>query len=114
MVCHLAGLMPELRPFDFAQLVTHAAKSRRLGAGTIIGSGTVSNRGVTAARACRLARVDGATPALPSFACWKQSTSGQPHTPFMTFGDRVRIEIFDEAGESFFGRIEQIVEKYDV
>ena len=39
---------------------------------------------------------------------------GQPQTSFMTFGDRVRIEICDEAGNSVFGRIEQIVEKYDV
>ncbi|MGB1919949.1 MAG: fumarylacetoacetate hydrolase family protein [Candidatus Puniceispirillaceae bacterium] len=100
--------------FDFAQLVAHAAKSRRLGAGTIIGSGTVSNRGVDGGPGLPVGEGGRGYSCLAELRMVETINHGQPHTPFMTFGDRVRIEICDEAGESVFGRIEQIVEKYDV
>ena len=60
--------------FDFAQLVAHAAKSRRLGLARSLARVRCRTGALMAVRACRLARVDGATPALPSFAWWKQST----------------------------------------
>ena len=100
--------------FDFAQLVAHAAKSRRLGAGTIIGSGTVSNRGVDGGPGLPVGKGGQGYSCLAELRMVETITQGQPHTPFMTFGDRVRIEICDEAGQSVFGRIDQIVEKYDV
>ena len=95
--------------FDFGQLVAHAAKTRPLGAGAIIGSGTVSNK------------LDGG-PGKPvseggvGYSCIAEIrtietiNSGKPSTPFMRFGDTVRIEMKDRAGHSIFGAIEQVVE----
>ncbi|MDH3490983.1 MAG: fumarylacetoacetate hydrolase family protein [Gammaproteobacteria bacterium] len=97
--------------FDFGQLVAHAAKSRPLGAGTIIGSGTVSNK-----------LDDG--PGKPiedggvGYSCIAEIRTietindGKPGTSFMKFGDRVRIEMNDASGTSIFGTIDQVVEKY--
>ena len=70
--------------FYFPQLIAHAAKTRALGAGSIVGSGTVSNRIAAAAR-----------PASPSGARWRQIEDGAAKTPFLKFGDRVRIEMLD-------------------
>lgn len=96
--------------FDFGQLVAHAARTRPLSAGTIIGSGTVSNR------------QDGG-PARPvsdggtGYSCIAEMrmvetlSSGAPKTPFLKEGDVVRIEMKDAAGHSVFGAIEQTVEK---
>lgn len=98
--------------FDFGQLVAHAAKTRPLVAGTIIGSGTVSNK------------LDG-EPGKPiteggaGYSCIAEIRmietieSGSPQTSFMKFGDRIRIEMHDTQGESIFGRIEQSVVRYD-
>jgi fumarylacetoacetate (FAA) hydrolase len=97
--------------FDFGQLVAHAAKTRPLRAGTIIGSGTVSNK------------VDG-EPSKPidqggvGYSCIAEIrmietiNHGKPTTSFMSFGDKVSIEMKDAAGNSIFGRIEQHVQKY--
>jgi fumarylacetoacetate (FAA) hydrolase len=94
--------------FDFARLIAHAARTRRLSAGSIIGSGTISNR------------EDGG-PGRPvpaggiGYACIAEQrsvetiTAGKPATPFLSFGDRVRIEMRDETGASIFGAIEQRV-----
>jgi fumarylacetoacetate (FAA) hydrolase len=84
--------------FDFAQLVAHAAKTRSLGAGTIVGSGTVSNKSGNTGSCCIAER-----------RTLEQIESGKPTTPFMKFGDRVRIEMRDERGQSIFGAIEQNV-----
>ena len=96
--------------FDFGQLVTHAAKTRALGAGAIIGSGTVSNK------------LDGG-PGKPvseggvGYSCIAEIrmietiNTGKPATSFMKFGDTVRIEMKDKAGKSIFGAIEQRVEQ---
>lgn len=98
--------------FDFSQLIAHAAKTRPLGAGTIIGSGTVSNL------------LDGG-PGKPvpdggvGYSCIAEIRtietihSGQPDTSFMQFGDRIKIEMQDSDGASIFGAIEQTVVQYE-
>ena len=86
--------------FDFAQLVAHAAKTRPLSAGTIVGSGTVANEDTTLGASCFAERRTVET-----------LRDGQPSTPFMAFGDSVRIEMLDAAGDSIFGAIEQRIER---
>jgi fumarylacetoacetate (FAA) hydrolase len=98
--------------FDFGQLVAHAAKTRPLVAGSIIGSGTVSNK------------LDGG-PGKPvseggaGYSCIAEVrtietiSTGAPKTPFMKFGDIVRIEMKDKSGHSIFGAIEQTVTRYE-
>ena len=87
--------------FDFAQLVNHVAKSRSLMSGTVIGSGTVSNKGSEDGSCC-----------LAEVRCLETIADGKPSTPFMSFGDRVEIDMFDKEGNSIFGRIDQVVKKY--
>lgn len=86
--------------FNYAELIVHAARTRALAAGTIIGAGTVSNRDPQAGYACLAeARSD-------------QSLAGAEQlTPFLKFGDRVRIEMFDDSGATIFGAIDQQVIK---
>ena len=98
--------------FDFPTLIAHAAKTRPLCAGTIIGSGTVSNK------------LDGG-PGKPvaeggvGYSCIAEIRTietieqGGPKTPFMRFGDTVRVEMKDKAGHSIFGAIEQTVRKQE-
>ena len=88
--------------FDFPTLIAHAARTRELEAGTIIGSGTVSNRDPAAGSSC-----------LAERRMIETIENGQPETPFLKFGDRVRIEMLDAAGTSIFGAIEQKVVKYE-
>ncbi|ARU90673.1 fumarylacetoacetate hydrolase family protein [Pseudomonas sp. M30-35] len=88
--------------FNFPTLVAHAAKSRPLGSGTIIGSGTVSNYDRSAGSSC-----------LAEKRMLEVIEQGEAKTPFLKFGDRVRIEMFDAAGQSIFGAIDQVVERYD-
>ena len=94
--------------FHFGELIAHAAKSRPLAAGCIIGSGTVSNK------------MDGG-PGKPvyeggvGYSCIAEIRmietieSGAPKTPFMSFGDTIRIEMLDASGQTIFGAIEQAV-----
>ena len=96
--------------FDFGTLIAHAAKTRALSAGTIIGSGTVSNRG--AGRRPRQAdrpRAASAIPAWPRCAPSRPSLDGAAKTPFLKAGDTVRIEMRDAKRHSIFGAIEQEV-----
>ena len=86
--------------FDFGQLIAHATKTRRLGAGSIVGSGTVSNRDRSLGSTC-----------LAERRMLETIEQGRPVTPFLSFGDRVRIEMFDAAGHSIFGAIDQRVVK---
>ena len=98
--------------FDFGELVAHAAKTRPLVAGSIIGSGTVSNK------------LDGG-PGKPiseggvGYSCIAEIRTietietGAPKTSFLRFGDRVRIEMLDADGKSIFGAIEQTVARYE-
>ena len=84
--------------FDFPALIAHCARTRNLRAGTIVGSGTVSN----------LDRSKGAS-CLAEIRMLETIAHGKPTTPFLRFGDRVRIEMFDAAGASIFGAIDQRV-----
>jgi fumarylacetoacetate (FAA) hydrolase len=88
--------------FDFPTLIAHATKTRALGAGTIIGSGTVSNRDRSAGSAC-----------LQELRMIEKIETGEFKTPFLRFGDVVRIEMMDESGTSIFGPIEQKVVKFE-
>ncbi len=88
--------------FDFGQLIAHAAKTRRLGAGSIVGSGTVSNRDRGSGSTC-----------LAERRMLETLDLGKPMTPFLSFGDRVRIEMLDGAGNSIFGAIDQRVARAD-
>ena len=87
--------------FDFTQLIAHAAKSRSLMAGTVIGSGTISNQGSPSGSSC-----------LAEIRCLETVADGKPSTPFMRFGDRIEIEMFDATGNTIFGKIDQIVAQY--
>jgi fumarylacetoacetate (FAA) hydrolase len=96
--------------FDFPTLIAHVAKTRELEAGSIVGSGTVSNK-------------EGGGPGRPAaaggvgYSCIAEQRTvetiltGGPTTPFMKFGDRVRIEMFDANGRTIFGAIDQAVRK---
>lgn len=88
--------------FNFPQLIAHAAKTRPLSAGTIIGSGTIANEDESRGSSC-----------LAERRMLEIIKSGEASTPFMSFGDRVRIEMLDHEGKSIFGAIEQEVEKYE-
>jgi len=87
--------------FDFGQLIQHAAKSRALMAGTVIGSGTVANQGSPDGSCC-----------LAEVRCLETIANGKPSTPFMSFGDRIEIEMKDKAGHSIFGKIDQRIKQY--
>jgi fumarylacetoacetate (FAA) hydrolase len=97
--------------FNFGQLIAHAAKTRNLVAGTIIGSGTVSNK--LAGEAGRPVEDGGdGYSCIAEMRMIETIETGSPKTPFMKFGDQVRIEMKDHAGHSIFGAIEQTVERY--
>ncbi|QQX89553.1 fumarylacetoacetate hydrolase family protein (plasmid) [Cupriavidus necator] len=87
--------------FDFPALIEHAASTRELEAGTIIGSGTVSNRDTSAGSAC-----------LQEMRMLEKIVHGEMRTPHLKFGDRVRIDMQDKDGASIFGAIEQSVVQY--
>ena len=87
--------------FNFAQLVAHAARTRPLSAGTIVGSGTVANEDTSRGASC-----------FAEQRAVETLEHGQPSTPFMRFGDVVRIEMLDAAGASLFGAIEQRIERH--
>jgi fumarylacetoacetate (FAA) hydrolase len=84
--------------FDFHRIIAHAARTRRLGAGTIVGSGTVSNVDRSTGSSC-----------LAELRTLEVLELGTQRTPFLSFGDRVRIEMRDAAGRSLFGEINQQV-----
>jgi fumarylacetoacetate (FAA) hydrolase len=84
--------------FEFPRLIAHAARTRRLGAGTIVGSGTVSNYDRSLGSSCIAER-----------RMLEQIEQGAPVTPFLRFGDRVRIEMLGSDGTSVFGAIDQRV-----
>lgn len=87
--------------FNFSQLIAHAAKTRPLMAGTIIGSGTVSNKGGDVGSSCLVER-----------RMLETIEHGAPKTDFLKFGDRVKIEMTDATGRSIFGAIDQQVVAY--
>lgn len=96
--------------FNFPQLVAHAARTRRLAAGTIIGSGTVSNKqGGLHGSSIRNGGVGYCC--IAEVRMYETIEGGAPTTAFMRFGDRVRIHMSDARGEDIFGVIEQTVER---
>jgi fumarylacetoacetate (FAA) hydrolase len=95
--------------FDFPTLIAHAAKSRPLGAGTIIGSGTVSNRGADGGPGSWVSEGGRGYSCIAERRMVEQIASGKPVTPFLKSGDRVRIEMLDATGASIFGAIDQVV-----
>ncbi|KLD62635.1 fumarylacetoacetate hydrolase family protein [Dyella japonica] len=84
--------------FNFAQLVAHAAKTRPLTAGTIVGSGTIANEDTGKGASC-----------LAEQRTVETLRDGKPSTPFLSFGDTLRIDVTDAAGASIFGSIEQAI-----
>jgi fumarylacetoacetate (FAA) hydrolase len=86
--------------FDFAQLIAHAAKTRPLSAGTIVGSGTIANQDTARGASC-----------LAEKRMLEIIAGGKPTTSFLKFGDCVRIEMCDRDGHSIFGAIEQRIVK---
>ncbi len=97
--------------FNFAQLIAHAAKTRNLGAGAIIGSGTVSNKQGTE---YGTSIVEGGVgySCIAEIRMIETIRDGKPATPFMQFGDQIRLEVLDQDGHSVFGAIDQQVVPY--
>ncbi len=95
--------------FDFGALIAHAAKSRSLGAGTIIGSGTVSNRGADGGPGKPVSEGGAGYSCLAEVRTIETIASGAPATPFLKAGDVVRIEMRDARRHTIFGAIEQAV-----
>ena len=95
--------------FDFPTLIMHAARTRQLTAGTLIGLGTVSNRDADGSCGKPVAEGGLGYSCLAELRTVETIRHGQAKTPFMRFGDSVRIEMNDAAGESIFGVIEQVV-----
>jgi len=87
--------------FNFAELIAHAAKTRPLSAGTIVGSGTVANEDTGKGASC-----------FAELRTVETLRDGKPSTPFMSFGDVVRIEMLDADGNSLFGAIEQRIQQH--
>lgn len=98
--------------FNFPTLIAHAAKTRRLGAGTIVGSGTVSNKQNTEYGSSIKEGGVGYS-CIAEVRMIETINTGKPQTPFLRFGDRVRIEMLDREGASIFGSIENRVVKYE-
>lgn len=84
--------------FNFAQLVAHTAKTRPLTAGTIVGSGTIANEDTGKGASC-----------LAEQRTVETLRDGKPSTPFLSFGDSLRIDVTDASGASIFGSIEQTI-----
>lgn len=84
--------------FNFAQLVAHAAKTRPLAAGTLVGSGTIANEDTGRGASC-----------LAEQRTVETLRDGKPSTPFLKYGDSLRIEVTDKNGASIFGAIEQVI-----
>lgn len=97
--------------FNFPQLIAHAAKSRPLGAGAIIGSGTVSNK-LEGGPGKPVSEGGCGYSCIAEIRMIETINSGQPTTPFMRFGDQVRIEMKDTDDRSIFGAIDQTVKAY--
>jgi fumarylacetoacetate (FAA) hydrolase len=88
--------------FNFPQLIAHLCKTRNARAGSIVGSGTVSNKDTLKGYSC-----------IAEQRCLETIEFGQPVTQFMRFGDTIRIEMLDEKGKSIFGAIEQKVARLE-
>ena len=107
LTCHVNGTLlghPQAgidATFGLFDLIAHAAKTRELAAGTLIGTGTISNHDAAAGYACLMEK-----------RLVEQVEQGEAKTPFLRFGDTVKVEMLDEKDASIFGAIEQRVERY--
>ncbi|MBE4588012.1 fumarylacetoacetate hydrolase family protein [Vibrio navarrensis] len=97
--------------FDFADLIVHAAKTRPLSAGAIIGSGTVSNKQGTE-HGTSIEEGGVGYSCIAEIRMIETIRDGKPATSFMKFGDSIRLEMLDDEGQSIFGAIEQQVSRY--
>lgn len=97
--------------FDFGTLIAHAAKTRDLCAGTIIGSGTVSNKGKDGGAGKPVSDDGLGYTCIAEVRVVETILTGKATTPFMRFGDKIRLEMKDKKGHSIFGAIEQNVER---
>lgn len=88
--------------FNFGQLIAHAARTRPLCAGAIVGSGTIANEDTSLGASC-----------FAELRTVETLRDGKPTTPFMSYGDTVRIEMLDANGDSIFGAIDQRIERYE-
>jgi fumarylacetoacetate (FAA) hydrolase len=95
--------------FDFGALIAHAARTRALSAGTIVGSGTVSNRGPDGGPGQAIAQGGVGYSCLAELRTVETLAQGAPRTPFLRRGDRVRMAMSDADGRSMFGAIDQVV-----
>ena len=95
--------------FDFGTLLAHLAQTRRIGAGSIIGSGTVSNRDPDGSPGRPVAQGGRGYSCIAELRMVETIVNGAPKTDFLRYGDTVRIEMRDAAGHSIFGAIEQQV-----
>jgi fumarylacetoacetate (FAA) hydrolase len=93
--------------FGFGDLIAHAARTRALAAGTIVGSGTVSNRGPDGGPGKTVAAGGAGYACIAEQRTVETLLEGAPRTPFLAPGDRVRIDMLDAAGRSIFGAIDQ-------
>ncbi|HVZ52592.1 MAG TPA: fumarylacetoacetate hydrolase family protein [Pseudolabrys sp.] len=98
--------------FDFPTLIVHAAKTRALSAGTILGAGTVSNRDADGGAGKPIEEGGLGYSCIAEQRTVETIRTGKPVTPFLKFGDKVRIEMLDGQGRSVFGAIEQDVVRY--
>lgn len=99
--------------FDFGDLIAHAAKTRPLPAGTVIGSGTISNRDVDGGPGKPIAQGGLGYSCIAEQRMVETIEGGAPVTSFLTAGDRVRIWMDDENGKSIFGTIDQVVAPWE-
>jgi fumarylacetoacetate (FAA) hydrolase len=99
--------------FDFGTLIAHAARTRALGAGSIVGSGTVSNRAPDGGPGKTIAEGGAGYGCLAELLVLETLAYGAPRTPFLRPGDRVRIEMRDGRRHSIFGAIEQEVVRHE-
>jgi fumarylacetoacetate (FAA) hydrolase len=99
--------------FHFDQLIAHAARTRPLGAGAVIGSGTVSNKDADGAPGRPIAEGGLGYSCIAELRMIETIQEGEPKTPFLGFGDQVRIEMRGDDGLSIFGAIEQDISPYD-
>ncbi len=98
--------------FDFPQLIAHAARTRPLSAGSVIGSGTISNKGADGSPGKPVSEGGLGYSCIAEIRMIETINDGKPMTSFMKFGDRIHIEMLNNDGQSIFGTIDQDVQKY--
>lgn len=97
--------------FDFGTLIAHAARTRPLSAGMIVGSGTVSNKDADGGPGSTIEEGGVGYSCIAEIRAVETIRTGKPSTPFLSFGDSIKVEMFDAAGKSIFGAIDHRVEK---